>query len=311
VTGAAGFIGSAVVRALVESTAWDVVAVVRPGSDRDRLAPVAPAAGSGRCSIAEVDLADPGAVAALLARTQPQSIAHLAVDPAVHNDLSASEVDRIALAPIRAMVGGPVRPSRFVHTSSVWVLPAGDRLDEACTTDPQLPYAHVKCAEEALVRDVAGAAGVEWFTLRLFNVFGRHEPVHRLLPALVDHLRRGEPYALARPERVRDFSPVEAMAAAYVSALAAPGAAANRLYHIASGVGISLRAFADTVAAELDADPALVVAGDHVPADAYLPVQVGDPTLAASRRGWVAPGDPRPAIGDATRWWSTRLAGAS
>ena len=82
VTGAAGFIGSRVVRSLLESN-QEVAALVLPGDPRHRLADVA-----AKIQIVETDLRDKDSIARQLDRLRPEACLHLAwyVEPGKYLD---------------------------------------------------------------------------------------------------------------------------------------------------------------------------------------------------------------------------------
>ncbi len=89
VTGATGLVGSQVVRQLLASDV-EVAALVRPGSDRRRLASI-----TDKVQILEADLADRAAVAAQLALSRPEACAN--GNPAPDADCSGEPVTIAAL----------------------------------------------------------------------------------------------------------------------------------------------------------------------------------------------------------------------
>jgi nucleoside-diphosphate-sugar epimerase len=304
VTGAAGFVGSAVVRLLVgliragtppvlagAGAVTDVLACVRNRQTPTRLDELSPHPCWART---HVDLTDLPALRTVMNTLRPAAVI----------DLAAAAPSEPAL---RALIEetGKIR-GRFVHTSSAWVLPAGDGLDELTAPDPRLPYALAKIRAERLLAELAPATGVPWVNLRLFYIFGQHEAPQRLLPSLVARLSARQSVEISGADRVRDFTDVDTVARAYVAALAAGDTAWNRTYHIGSGSGITLREFALTVA-EQAGDPSLIRFGSRPMPDSYLDRQVADPRHAHRVLGWCPPRDARPSVRAATRWWLDRL----
>lgn len=315
VTGAGGFVGSAVVRRLVDlvgsgaapTVAGEpvsrVVAAVRDPRRAARLDDVPDSAHWGR---AACDVTDPAQVTQTLVAHRPAAVVDLALvrTGTTPGDRAGPEAPEHAL---RDLVGQSVRSgARFVHTSSSWVLPAGDALDETTEPDPRLPYARAKLRAEDDVAEIASGAGMPWLSLRLFPIFGRYEARTRLLPSLVRAVRAGRPVEVSAPGRVRDFTDVDAVADAYVAALGAATDAWDGTYHIGSGTPITLREFAVAAIGHLG-DLSLVRTGHAAMPDGHLDRQVCDPGLARDRLGWSAPADPRPDIRTVADWWVDRL----
>lgn len=316
VTGAGGFVGSAVVRALVgsaagkESTFSDgspvehVVALLRPGGSHSRLAGLPT---SGRWSTASADLTDRPAVLALLRRLRPRAVLHLASDRAIHEELDDGEQRRLHLDPLQTLFDGlaDVPRSRVVHTSSAWVLPPGRRLDESSPSAPRSTYARAKARADDLLPLLHERTGVSWINLRLFNLFGRHEQESRLLPYVASRLLSGRPAKLCSPELVRDFSDIEDVARAYLAALAVGEEACGTVYHVGSGRGVSIWDFASSVA-EVTGNAHLLRFASRAAPDAHLPCQVADPDRAIRILGWKPAGALEKHIGGTVEWWADR-----
>lgn len=297
VTGAGGFLGSAVVRALVAAGVDDVVAVVRPGGSRERFE-----AARG-CRQAEVELAAPDAPSRLRA-LEPRAILHVALDREAYRRVD----ETLSAAPLRAVVGAleGVPGARLVHTSSAWVLRPGVGLAEDAAVEPRSPYARNKARADELLPGLAAAAGVAWLTLRPFNLFGRYEDPQRLVPHVVARLMRGEVAELSHGSQLRDFNDVDAVARAYVAAAAADDAAYGALYHVGSGRATTARELALLVAAELGR-PDLLSFGARETADDDVPALVADPRRARDVLGWQTPEPLEAVVPQVVDWWRGRL----
>ena len=295
VTGAGGFLGSAVVRALV-ADGVEVVAVLRPGGSTDRLTTVA------ACPVAEVDLAAPDASARLRAHG-PQAIVHVALDREAYRRVDPAYSELPLRAVLAALEGVP--GARLVHTSSAWLLAPGDRLAEDAPVRPRTPYAHNKAHADELVPRLAHEAGVAWLILRPFNLFGRYEDRSRLVPHIVSRLVAGEPAELSHGAQVRDFNDVDAVARAFAAALRARADAYGSLYHIGSGRGTSARELAHLVAEQLGR-PDLLRFGVSKTADDDVPVLVADPTRVRDAIGWSTPEPLEEVVRSTVAWWLER-----
>ncbi len=313
VTGAGGFVGSAIVRLLVKSMREvrpsfsdgvpvdHVVALVRPGGSTDRLNELAR---TGDWSIQHGDLTDHEGLERVLGDVQPRVIVHTALDANAYSDLTEGEHLRLNILPLETLFDGlrGTRGSRFVHTGSAWVLPPGDRIDETVKAQPRSEYAQRKARADEWVQMLGRRTGVPWINLRLFNIFGKYEKRSRLLPYMVSQLTEGKEASLSHGNQIRDFNDVDDMAGAYVLALAAPDEACGRVYHIGSGRGTTARDFAMTVA-KFTGNPHLVRFEANRTPDQDLPSLVADPTLAQRILGWTPVTDLECRIRRAVEWW--------
>lgn len=315
VTGAAGFVGAAVMRRLVSRiedrslrsgarAVTHAIAVVRPGASLERLEQL-PASPSW--SIAHCDVTDRDRFATLVRASGARAVMHLAVERDTFTDETAVVRDRIT-APLEGAFRGLAYSGqgRVIYASSVWVLPAGSSLDETTPAQPASTYGRNKVYAERQLPELRARWGGEWINLRLFNTFGRFEAPSRLLPHLVWHLSRGRFAELGSPILTRDFTDVDRMADAFLAALEAPSSACGSVYHIGSGQGTAIRDFAMTVA-EITGGSHLLRFNSVRPADIEVDCQVSNPARAHRVLGWSAPADPRPDIREVVRWWLSRI----
>jgi polyisoprenyl-phosphate glycosyltransferase len=307
VTGAGGFVGSAVVRRLVGrgTILWDgspverVVALVRPSGSKNRLELVSAATA---CSVEQADVYDEAGFGSMLSRIRPHAVIHTALDAAVHTRSTVGHRPLETLFAQLAALGG----ARLVHAGSAWVLAPGVGLDESAAVDPRSSYAGHKAAEDKLLPVLGRRYGVDWVNLRLFNIFGRYERSSRLLPHLVARLSQGRAAAVSHGSQLRDFNDVDDVAEAFALALQAPEEACGRIYHIGSGRATTVREFAQTIA-EVAGDPQLIRFGAGATADQELEALVADPALAQRVLGWTPAESLRTRLHAAAEWWLERL----
>lgn len=328
VTGAGGFVGSAVVRALVDGVRGErpggleptfpdggpvrrVVAMLRPGGSTERLEELD---ASDVWVIERADITDPDALEALTWRARPRAIVHTALVPSAHGPLDEAlqreRIQRPLEILFRALEDVPV--SRIITTGSAAVLPVGRALDESAPTEPNPSYptyARHKLMEERAGAGLADETGVSWTHLRLFYLFGRYEHPDRLLPYLVRNLAAGQPVELSSGRQVRDYTDVEEVADAYIRALGT-GADTDGTYHVGSGRGISIREFAHTVV-ELVGEPSLLRFGVARTRDEGQEHIIADPARARRHLGWAASAHTDEKIREAVRWWLQRVASRS
>ena len=293
VTGAGGFVGRWLVRALA-AEGWTVAGTgpVRPDADSDEaLRAAAWYAG---------DVRDPEHLAGALDAARPDLVVHLAAVshvPAANADPGLAAEVNIAAA---ARLVGLVRQRRRAGALDPVVLVVGsgeqygrhhgrDPLDERAEQRPHNVYAATKVAQEVVALEAWRADGVRVLAARPFTHSGPGQDERFLLPGLVRRalaLRRagGDALRLGNQEPVRDILHVADVVTAYV-ALAERGRP-GEVYNVATGVGRSVgevaRRVLDRVGvdARLESDPALVR-----PAD--VPVLIGNPAKIAAHTGWA------------------------
>ena len=312
VTGAGGFVGSAVTRRLVAwaesgGVLWDgggvsaVCALLRPGASDWRLESVrqSPALITERC-----DITDASALRNFIECLRPKAVLHLAFDPSGFEPQTEEEWRTRHLAPMETMFEALSRlgGARFVHTSSSWVLAPGEHLAEDAPVAPSLNYAGAKAKLDDALPALGRTYGVPFLNLRLFNVFGRYEPAHRLLPHLVNQWRQGLTAQLTHGDQLRDFNDVDDIAEAYRLALAAPPLACGALYHIGSGSGTSVREFAEMVRAAMGVPGAIEWSAAET-RDRHIPALVSDPALAMRVLGWRPAENLEARVRPAVEWW--------
>jgi UDP-glucose 4-epimerase len=278
VTGAGGYVGSAVVRALL-ATSHEPVAMAHRGTER-----IPPGV-----EIRPADLLDAGSLEAAV--TGVDAICHLAGltrgreswdHPLDYFEVNAGGTVEL----MRAMESAGVAKLVFTSTGAIYGTPEQQPMDEDLPDDPGSPYASSKAAAEAVVAWEARRRRLPVAVLRLFNAAGRADPdptriIPRVLAAAAGE--SGEFGINGDGGAVRDYLHVDDAAEAFVAALEhLPPAGEARRYNIGSGIGSSIL---DVVAAaeRVTGRPVPV---RHNPPAAEPPVLVCDRTRAASELHW-------------------------
>jgi UDP-glucose 4-epimerase len=127
---------------------------------------------------------------------------------------------------------------------------SGERFEFIPTDAPLEPtnaYAASKAAATMNALALAAEANIELILLRPFHIFGEGQHPDNFWPALRRAALAGENFAMTPGEQVRDFMPVEQVAAAFLSALTRtdlkPGQ--PKLENLGTGQPQTLRAFAE------------------------------------------------------------------
>jgi nucleoside-diphosphate-sugar epimerase len=254
VTGAAGFIGSTLVDALLEDGA-DVVGVdaftdlYDPARKRRNLER---AAGHPRFRLVEADLRH-APLEPLLERVT--HVVHLAAVPGVRASWGASfgayaEHNVVATQRLLEAVreaGSSVVRLVAASSSSVYGMPARFPTPEDEPPRPLSPYGVTKVATESLLQAYHASFGLPTVALRYFTVYGpRQRPdmgIHRFFEAA----RAGTPVTVFGDGRqTRDFTYVDDAVRATREALTRPQVAP--VYNVGGGHRVSLRDLLDAIA---------------------------------------------------------------
>lgn len=237
VTGAHGFIGSRLVRRLVE-TGVEVVAVRRPGTTSLDVPSVA--LDDGLAALSNVDAVF-------------HVGGHIAHTHASADDAEASIEGNVLFTRslLRALPSAP-RRLVFVSTIDVYAQCAEPRdLDELAPIGPATLYAASKYFAEKLISSYQGEnPGMSAIIARLTHVYGEGEPSSaKLVPTAIAAALRGEPPRLAgNPNATRDLIHVDDVAEALRRTFEAEVGGTD-VVNIASGRSHTVREILDRVTA--------------------------------------------------------------
>lgn len=247
VTGATGFIGSALSRRLAQGGAR-TFCLVRAGSPRSARLSGVP--GVALVEVASLSLAE---LARALRDVRAEVVFHLAsygVAPSERDPEQMIEVNVELLTRLLLVTSGwPLQ--RFVHIGSCSEYAPAEapaRIAESHPIRPISLYGAAKAAAHLYGNALALQLGVPFFTLRPFGVYGVGEAPHRLIPHLIDRLRRGEEPSLTAGEQARDLTYVDDLVEALITAARAPRLAAYEAYNVSSDEPLCIRAVAEAVA---------------------------------------------------------------
>jgi UDP-glucose 4-epimerase len=300
VTGGAGFIGSHMVRTLLDAGHEVVVLDDLSTGHREAVAPEA--------KLVVGDVRDAAAAAAALAGVD--AVLHFAAKIEVGESVAAPRkyfqgnlVSSLAL--LEAVLDAGVGTFVLSSTAAVYGMPHEVPIDESHATVPVNPYGETKLAIERALDAYGKAYGLKWAALRYFNAAGahpdaglgeRHDPESHLIP-IVLQVAAGKRKALSiygtswpTPDGtcVRDYIHVRDLCDAHLRALeylGREGGGESGAFNLGTGRGHSVREVVDAVRR---------VTGREVPT-VDAPVRAGDPAVlvakvdrAAEVLGWRA-----------------------
>lgn len=231
ITGGAGFIGSAVVRHIIEATQDEVVNVDKL-TYAGNLESLKMISNDSRYTFCHVDICDGSALAKVLTEHQPDAVMHLAAE---------SHVDRSITGPaefVQTNVVGTYtlleasrqywmnlpdarkNAFRFHHISTDEVygdLPHPDEASgelplftETTPYAPSSPYSSTKAASDHLVRAWGRTYGLPVVVTNCSNNYGPYHFPEKLIPLIISNALEGKPLPIyGKGDQIRDWLYVE------------------------------------------------------------------------------------------------------
>ena len=240
VTGAHGFIGSHLTRALI-GEGYEVGILRREASDLHRLRDL-----GGQVVHHVADLRDPASVQAAVEVACPEAVIHLATYYAVEHRpgevgvmMDTNVKGTVALLDASREVG----VTFFLNTGTCAVYREKEiPLTETDPVSPQNLYALTKLQAEEACRFYADRFDVPGATLRLFPPYGPADNERRLIPYVIRSILAGEEVRLTSGTQRWDFVYVDDIVSAFLAALRQPEkAAAAEVLNVGTGDPLAVR----------------------------------------------------------------------
>ena len=317
VTGAAGYIGSHALRAIIHAGHG---AVALDNLNRGHRAAVPP-----EIPFYELDVRDTEQVAALLRERHIDCVMHFAAlayvgesvgEPLKYYDNNTGGTLSILKASQRAQV----RRLVFSSTCATYGEPSEVPIREETAQLPVNPYGWSKLFSEYMLRDYAAQSpDFAYAALRYFNVAGSaadgtvgedHDPETHLIPVILQAMlgKRekltifGEDYATPDGTCIRDYIHVDDLVDAHVRVMEALAPGDRRIYNLGTGRGHSVMEILEAVRRVVDR-PLCVESGPRRPGDP--PALFADASKIGRELGWRAQRtDIAQTILSAWRWMS-------
>ncbi|MCK3654800.1 dTDP-glucose 4,6-dehydratase [Pasteurellaceae bacterium Macca] len=225
ITGGAGFIGSAVIRYIIQHTD-DVVVNIDKLTYAGNLDSLSMVSDSPRYHFEQVDITASGQIQALFCKYQPDAVMHLAAESHVDRSITGSRVfidtniigTYCLLENARhyySSLSGEKRTHfRFHHISTDEVfgdLPNTDAFfTENTPYDPSSPYSASKAASDHLVRAWHRTYGLPVVLTNCSNNYGYYHFPEKLIPLMILNAIHGKPLPVyGQGNQIRDWLFVE------------------------------------------------------------------------------------------------------
>jgi dTDP-glucose 4,6-dehydratase len=225
VTGAAGFIGSNLVRHLLRDTKHCVLAIDKL-TYAGNWSSLADLDDHPRFQFLQADICDLPRMQSAFAEARPIGVMHLAAESHVDRSIDGPDsfiqtnivgthtLLQAARQHFEQLDPGKQRRFRFLHVSTDEVYGSlqldAPAFNERTRYDPHSPYSASKAASDHLVRAWGDTYGLPILVTNCSNNYGPYQFPEKLIPVVILKAMRGEPIPVyGRGENVRDWLYVE------------------------------------------------------------------------------------------------------
>ncbi len=324
VTGGCGFIGSNLVRHILETRPEIEITnvdLLTYAGDRSHLAEFE---NLPRYSFEQVDIRDAAALKRIFDRDHPEGVIHLAAESHVDNSISGPS-DFITtnllgtfnlLEAARAEQNTTGRNVRFLHVSTDEVygeLGAEGAFTEDDPYRPNSPYSASKAGSDHLVRSWGVTYGMDVVTTNCSNNFGPRQHREKLIPTVIATALAHRPIPVyGRGENVRDWLYVEDHCRAIERVF--DEGKRGETYLIGTRNEWKNIDLVREICTVLDEERSDAPEGGYASLISFVTDRPGhdhryavDPSKIASELGWRAEGDFRTALRATVRWYIERF----
>jgi nucleoside-diphosphate-sugar epimerase len=305
VTGAAGFVGAAVVRAAYLE-GHEVVATIRPGGSTARIADL-----EDTITVSPLDLKDSPQVQAVTARHKPDVIVHVAWS-GVENKarFERSQIwDNIesSCALVDAAIECGVQ--KFVGIGSQGEYgPLNKAINELQLPQPTTLYGAAKLSAYYLTQQLAAQGAISHSWLRIFSTYGPNDNPGWLIPMLIREMLSGRRPKCTLGTQYWDYLYIDDLARGILAAATIPSA--HGLFNIGSGRPIQVKTIVETIRDFIAPDMPLVFGEIPFRPDQVMLMEadIGNLTKAT---GWKPTVDIETGLKNTIEWYRANSPGLS
>ncbi len=250
VTGATGFIGSHVARALV-AKGEDVHILARKNSNMWRIADIV-----SKISVHTVDVLDQEKLNKVILKIKPEIIYHFA-SSGLYGGVSISdneliEVNITGLINLFAALE-PVPYKAFINVGSVAEYGMKDKpMKESDLCEPMNGYAISKLAATRYATMIAKIKNKPVATFRVFSPFGEFDDHRRLINKVNLELLAGRDLSLANPNAMRDYMYIGDLTVFFLEAPTKYPQISGEIFNVSVGSQRSIKSTVDEIAKNYD-----------------------------------------------------------
>ena len=282
VTGAGGFIGSAVVEALLRNGA-KVRALAGAPDDAVRDLPREVMMLKGEITDGALMLDLMTGVDVVIHIAGPPSVAASFDMPAeyarIHVGGTATVLDACRRLPVRRLV--------YLSSAEVYGQPRTNPVREDHPLQARSPYGAAKIGAEKFIESFALAFALEAVILRPFSIYGPGLSSESLIGTILRQARAGDSVKLASLEPIRDYCHVKDLAEAILRACTAQVSTCNAI-NIGTGVGTSVAEVAKLILRLFDREAAVIEqAKRRRPASSDIHCLIADTAKSREVLGWT------------------------
>jgi UDP-glucuronate decarboxylase len=297
VTGASGFIGSHLTRALINA-GHEVLALAIPDDNLWRMQDILP-----RFEILCGTVQDISTIQSQLRTWRPQSCIHLAwyAEPgkylnsrenlgSLQNSLSLLQI--LSECGCGQFIGAGTCAEYEIKT---------EMLVENDKTKPETLYAASKLSFQIIGEQIAKQFGLQFAWGRIFYLYGPQEDARRLVPSAILKLQKGEMFSATPGEQKRDYLHVTDVANAF---LALAEHQATGIYNICSAEAITTKSLLNMIG-DLMGRPELLAHG-ALPYREWEPMYICGDNNKLRDFGWQPQIELQEGLEDTITWWQNQ-----
>ncbi len=251
VTGAAGFIGSFLIKRLVEEHA-EVHALIQEAENLFRIRDT-----TEKISIHQGDIADFYSVRHCIEKVKPEVVFHLAAVRNVQRDLTlldkVIDINLKGTANLIKVLGeNKQQLQRFISTGTCEEYGDGQvPFKEEQREIPVSPYSFSKVAATYLCQMVHITTGMPIVVVRPFLTYGPYQSIDMFVPSVIYHCISKKDFQMTSGDQTREFNYVEDIVEGFVLAAVCKGAV-GEVINIGNGIEYKVREVAEKIVSKFD-----------------------------------------------------------